>query len=72
MRQTPNKDAIFQPISGAAAITGISTKAIRQGCREGTIPHIRVGSDYRINLPLWIKKLNEASATANSNITEGQ
>ena len=64
MRRATNKDAIFQPISGAAAITGISTKAIRQGCREGTIPHIRVGSDYRINLPLWIEKLNEVSKEA--------
>ena len=64
MRRATNKDAIFQPISGAAAITGISTKAIRQGCQTGEIPHIRVGADYRINMPLWIEMLNNASKEA--------
>lgn len=57
-----NKDAVFQPIRGAAEITGISSKAIREGCRAGRIPHIRVGADYRVDMPNFLALLHEASA----------
>ena len=56
-----NLDAAFQPISGAAAITGLSTKYIRRGCISGEIPHIKVGPDYRINMPLFLEMLNNES-----------
>lgn len=56
-----DRDAIFQPIRGAAEITGFSTKFIRSGCIDGTIPHIRVGCDYRVNMPLYLAQLNDAS-----------
>lgn len=54
-------DAVFQRFRGAAQITGLSVKYIRQGCINGTIPHIRAGSDYLVNMPLFMAQLDEAS-----------
>lgn len=59
---TPDRNAVFQSCRGAASITGLSVKYIRAGCADGTIPHIRIGSDYRINMPLFLSQLNNASA----------
>lgn len=53
--------AMFQSYRGAAAVTGLSYKFIRSGCLNGTIPCIRVGSDMRVNMPLFLEQLNEAS-----------
>lgn len=61
-RQKFNRDAPFQPVRGAAYITGLSAGFIRAGCKDGSIPCIRVGSDYRINMPLWLSQLNARSA----------
>lgn len=55
--------APFQSIRGAAAVTGLSRYFILKGCQDGTIPHIRVGVDYRINMPLFLAQL-ESSCTA--------
>lgn len=54
-------NAVLQPLNGAAIITGLSTKYLRQGCINGEIPHVRIGLDYRINMPLFLEQLNEAS-----------
>lgn len=59
--KTIDRDAIFQPIRGAAEITGFSTKYLRDGCRAGRIPHVRVGSDYRVDMPLFLKLLRAES-----------
>lgn len=44
-------------------VTGISCKALRQGCKDGTIPHIRVGEGknarFMILLPKYIEQLNK-------------
>ena len=61
MRSKIDKDAVFQSVRGAAEITGFSTKYIRQGCKDGTIPHVMVGSDYRVNMPVYLERLNAAS-----------
>ena len=53
--------AIFQPYRGAAEITGLSYRYIRNGCINGTIPCIMVGHDRRVNMPLFLEQLNEAS-----------
>jgi len=60
-RRKFNPDVPFQPISGASRITGFSTGGIRKRCKDGTIPCIRVGKDYRINMPLWLEQLNQQS-----------
>lgn len=56
-----NPDAILQPVTAAAVITGLSTRYIRDGCRSGIIPHVLVGSDYRVNMPLFLEQLNAES-----------
>lgn len=56
-----NPDAQLQSISVASYITGLSQKFLREGCRAGTIPHIKIGSDYRINVPLLMAQIDKAS-----------
>lgn len=51
----------FQSPVGTARITGLSVNFIRAGCRDGTIPHIRVGNDVRVNVPLFLEQLNRQS-----------
>ena len=44
-------NAPFQSVKNTARITGLSTYFLRKGCKEGTIPFIMCGSEYRINVP---------------------
>ena len=60
-RRDFNEDATFQSIRGTAYITGLSMGFIRAGCKTGTIPHIMCGSEYRINMPLFIRQLEAQS-----------
>lgn len=60
-RKEIDPTAIFQRRRGAAAITGLSDKYIYEGCKNGTIPAIKCGSDWLINMPLFLEQLNEAS-----------
>lgn len=54
--------APFLSPAGASRVTGMSVKWIREGCREGRIPHVIVGrNDYRVNVPLLIAQLNAES-----------
>lgn len=68
-RRIVDPHAPFQTISGAARITGLSQYYIRAGCKAGTIPHVMCGSEYRINIPLFMEQLN---AQAASSIQEGR
>ena len=54
--------APFQPISAAAALTGLSRYYLLNGCKDGTVPHIRVGVDYRVNMPLLLEQLQRQAA----------
>ena len=51
----------YKSIKNAAAATGCSQYFIRNGIKNGTVPHIRSGNKYLINVPLWIEQLNEQS-----------
>ena len=42
-----NPAAPFQPLNAAALMTGLSRWYLMEGCKAGTVPHIRVGTDYR-------------------------
>lgn len=59
--KTIDREAPFQPPRAAAYLTGLSLQFIRDGCRNGTIPHIRVGTDFRVNMPLFLERLNAES-----------
>lgn len=47
----------FQKIADACKTTGLSQYYLRQGCRDGTIPHIRSGTTYFVNIPALLRKL---------------
>lgn len=50
--QTP-----FMKIKEAATATGLSQLYIRKGCRDGSIPCVRSGRVYMVNVPALLKKL---------------
>ena len=45
----------FQKITDASKITGLSAYFLRKGCKEGTIPHIKSGGVYYINVPALLR-----------------
>ena len=49
--KTVNKDLPYQSIRCAAEISGLSRKYIYEGCKNGTIAHRKVGTDYRVYMP---------------------
>lgn len=51
----------FLSIKAAAQATGLSQIFLRAGCRDGSVPHIRAGVKYLINLPLLLAQLDAAS-----------
>ena len=57
-RTLTNPDAPFQRIQDACRITGLSQYYLRRGCIDDTIPHIKSGTTYMINIPKLLKKLN--------------
>lgn len=56
----------FQKIAEACKTTGLSQYFLRQGCKDGTIPHIRSGSTYYINVPELLGQLNADGTAAAS------
>ena len=57
-------NTLLMNIKDSAAYSGCSEYYIRNGIKNGTIPHIRSGNKYLINVPLWIEQLNEQSRKA--------
>lgn len=47
----------FQKIAEASKTTGLSQYFLRQGCKDGSVPHIKSGTVYLINVPALLKKL---------------
>lgn len=60
-KATSNLSAPFQSSAGASRVTGMSVKWIREGCKSGTIPHILVGTDFRVNVPALLEMLDRQS-----------
>lgn len=54
----------FQKIAEACRTTGLSQYFLRRGCKDGTIPHIKSGSTYYINVPELLGRLNADGTTA--------
>lgn len=48
----------FPTIQETAKALGLSTHFLRTGCREGRIPHVRVGCVYRIDLSALLEQLH--------------
>ena len=51
----------FMKINDACRTTGLSKFYLRKGCKEGTIPHIKSGDTYYINIQALLKKLDSES-----------
>ena len=60
-RKKVDRNAPFQSIRETCNITGLSQLFIRNGCKNGTIPHIMIGADYRVNVPQFLEQLNQQS-----------
>jgi len=51
----------FQTIADATRTTGLSQYFIRRGCKDGTIPHIKSGTKYLVNVPLLMECMDRRS-----------
>lgn len=50
----------FQKIPEAAKTTGLSEHFLRKGCKDGTVPCIKSGRTYYVNIPELLKAQVEA------------
>lgn len=57
VRKKIDRDAPFQKIKQASLITGLSMYCLRNGCKNGTVPHIKSGGVYYINVPALLHAL---------------
>ena len=54
----------FMKIGAASRATGLSQYYLRQGCKDGSIPHIKSGTVYMVNVAKLLRQLNaEGGAT---------
>lgn len=51
----------FMNLTDACKATGLSTYYLRRGCKDGSVPHIKSGAKYMINVPGLLQKLDEES-----------
>ena len=49
----------FQKIMEARKTTGLSQYFLQQGCKNGTIPHIKSGGVYYINVQALVEQLDK-------------
>lgn len=47
----------FQKITETCKTTGLSQYFLRKGCKDGTVPHVKSGGVYYINVPALMGKL---------------
>ena len=56
---------LFQTIKEFCSFSGLSCKMIREGCKNGTIPHIRIGEGknarFMVNAKLYLEQLDQQS-----------
>lgn len=48
----------LQKIPQAAKSTGLSPYFLRKGCKDGSIPHVKSGDTYYINVLKLLQQLN--------------
>lgn len=57
---TPSRnDAPFQKIDDAVRSTGLSAYYLRRGCRNGSVPCIRSGRTFYVNIPALLDQLTK-------------
>lgn len=50
-------DTTFQRIKDAATTTGLSQFFLRKGCKDGSVPCVKSGTTFYIDVPSLIAKL---------------
>ena len=65
MQATETRQATpFMKIVAASRATGLSQFYLRQGCKDGSIPHIKSGTVYLVNVNKLLRQLDaEGGAT---------
>ena len=51
-------EELYQKIADACQTTGLSQFFLRKGCRDGSVPHVRSGRTYYIDVPALLEKLS--------------
>lgn len=64
MNCSPEKP--FMSLTEATKVTGLSTYYLRRGCREGSVPCIKSGAKFFVNVPALLRKLDEESCKGNA------
>ncbi len=59
-----NMSTPFQTIAAASRTTGLSQYFIRAGCKNGTVPCIKSGQKYFVNVPQLLETLNATERRA--------
>ena len=57
--------APFQKIPDASRTTGLSQYFLRNGCKAGTVPHVKYGTVYLVNVPALLRRLDAESNALN-------
>ena len=60
-KRTYDAAARYQNIEDACRTTGLSKFFLRNGCKAGTVPHIRCGRVYMVDVVALYKKLEQAN-----------
>lgn len=58
---TPSVNPPFQKIEDAVKTTGLSAFFLRRGCRDGSVPHIKSGTVYLIDMEALLTKLHDVA-----------
>lgn len=61
-----NIGAPFQKIPDACKVTGLSQFFLRKGCKDGTVPHVKSGNAYYVNIPALLEQLDKQSREVNA------
>ena len=48
-------------LNEAARVTPFSAYALREGCKAKTIPHIKLGNTYFVNVPAMMEQFDKES-----------
>lgn len=49
----------YVTLTKASEVTGLSSCYIRSGVKANTIPHIKCGNRYMVNLPMFLENLRK-------------
>lgn len=69
--QKSSSPAPYQRIKEACRSTGLSAYFLRKGCRDNSVPHVRSGNTYYINVPALLELLSNKSQPEQESDYEG-